>query len=252
VVLESFAAEAGVGELAELTTLDVDAVVKAQSTAMSALLVIVGMMPFHPMVDGDLLTAPPADALRAGVAAGVPLIAGTTADEMALFVDRTAPPPERERLVRRAGRYLGVDDATATVDAYAQSLETDDTAAIWLAIFSDREMQAPCHAMVDAQSQHAPAYTYLFSWKGPEVGACHAIDVPFTFGNFVDGWDAFVGVDDAGYELSHAVRKAWADFARTGDPGWPVAPNAMVFGRASHTAPAHPCVTRMRAAAVIP
>ncbi|HET9729585.1 MAG TPA: carboxylesterase family protein, partial [Acidimicrobiia bacterium] len=192
------------------------------------------------------------DALRAGVAAGVPLIAGTTTDEMALFVDRTAPPPERERLVRRVARYLGIGDANATVEAYAQSLATDDTAAIWLAIFSDHEMQAPCHAMVEAQSRHARAYTYLFTWAGPGVGACHAIDVPFTFGNFVDGWDRFVAIDDAGYELSKVMRSAWADFARTGDPGWPAAPHAMIFGRASYEAPAHPCVTRMRAAGLVP
>jgi para-nitrobenzyl esterase len=251
-VLETFATEAGVSELAELTTLDVDAVVKAQSAAMSALLPTVGMMPFHPMVDGDVLTAPPADALRAGAAAGIPLIAGTTADEMALFVDRSKPPPERERLLRRVARYLGIADATATVDAYAQSLATNDTAAIWLTIFSDHEMQAPCHAMIEAQSPHAPAYTYLFTWEGPGVGACHAIDVPFTFGNFVGGWDKFVAVDDAGFELSRAVRSAWAEFARTGHPGWPASPNAMIFGRASHEASAHPCVTRMRAAGLVP
>jgi para-nitrobenzyl esterase len=251
-VRETLATEADVSELAELATLDVDALIKAQSIAMRALLPTVGMMPFHPMVDGDVLAAPPADALRAGVAAGVPLVAGTTADEMALFVDRTAPPPERDRLLQRVARYLGIEDAAATVEAYSQSLGTNDTAAIWLALFSDQEMQAPCHAMVEAQSLHAPTYTYLFTWEGPGIGACHAIDVPFTFGNFVDGWDAFVGIDDAGRELSRAMRTAWSNFARTGDPGWPGAPSAMIFGRASHEVPAHPCVTRMRAAGLLP
>ena len=63
------------------------------------------MMPFHPMVDGDVLPAAPADALASGAAADVALVAGTTADEMRLFVDPSAAPAPRERLVRR-GRAL--------------------------------------------------------------------------------------------------------------------------------------------------
>ncbi len=46
--------------------------------------------------------------------AGVALIAGTTADEMRLFVDSSAAPAPRDKLVRRAARYLGVDETDAT------------------------------------------------------------------------------------------------------------------------------------------
>jgi para-nitrobenzyl esterase len=255
-VREIFAKEVGVAELAELRTVDVEELMRAQAAAMSALLQPVGMMPFHPMVDGDVLLDRPDAALAAGVAAGVSLIAGTTADEMALFVDRSAPPPPREKLVRRVGRYLAFDDssAEAVVAAYARSIGSDDTAAIWLAVFGDNEMQVPCGAIVDAQSAHAPTFTYLFTWAGPGVGACHAIDIPFTFGNFVDGWEAFVGADDDARELSRLLRSAWGAFARTGSPGWAPAPAAMIFGRESHAVAAHPLfarVTQTRDAAAV-
>ena len=233
-------------EGADLTTLSVDALVTAQTRAMSSLLGTIGMMPFHPMIDGDVLEKRPADAL----VNSAPLIVGTTADEMALFVDGQAI--ERERLERRVRRYLRVDDAQAgaIVDAYAMSIGTHDTAALWLALFSDMEMQAPARAMLEAHAPHGPTFSYLFTWAGPSVRSCHAIDLPFTFGNFVDGWDAFVGMDDDALALSARMRNAWAQFARTGEPGWPGYPSTMVFGRDSAVSSSHPLFARIPAARI--
>ena len=45
---------------------------RAQATAQGTLLPTVGMMPFHPMVDDDLLPWPPVEALAAGSAARAP------------------------------------------------------------------------------------------------------------------------------------------------------------------------------------
>ena len=36
----------------------------------------------------------------------------------------------------------------------------------------------------------------------PLLGVCHGIDIPFTFGNFVEGWAAFVGADAAAHEAA--------------------------------------------------
>src|SRR6185436_20608560 len=144
---------------------------------MSELLGTVGMMPFHPMVDGDVVPQRPVD----GLAVDVPLLIGTTADEMRLFMP-PADPPTRERLEKRIARYAKVSDAAELVDTYAADLGTDDTNAIWAAVFSDVEMQLPMRAVVE---HHAPSYNYLFTWAGPDVGSCHGLDIPFGFGNFV-------------------------------------------------------------------
>ena len=250
IVVEALVDAAGPSEHVDgLRDLPADELVKAQTAAMGPLLSSVGMMPFHPMVDGDVLHATPADALASGEAAGVALVAGTTSDEMRLFVDSSAAPPSRERLVRRAARYLAVDETTAAriVDNYAQALGTDDMNEIWRAVFGDNEMQVPCRAVLDAHAPHGPTYTYCFTWEGPQVGACHGIDIPFAFGNFVDGWDAFVGLDDDGRALSGAMRAAWAGFARTGDPSWPAYPAARIFGRTVRDAPQHPLFARLPA-----
>jgi para-nitrobenzyl esterase len=237
-VTDALCVAAGVDDPRALLTLPVDALIAAQVDAMRTLLGTIGMMPFHPMVDNDVLRARPADALATS---DIPLLAGTTADEMALFV--VGPAPDAERLVRRVAKYRNTDEqhARAVIVAYAKALGTDVPATVWEAIFSDAEMQLPLRAMLDA---HPHAFTYLFAWPAPKVGACHGIDIPFTFGNFVDGWDDFVGADDDASALSGQMRDAWAAFARTGNPGWPEYPAAMVFDRASRVEPVHPTLAR--------
>jgi para-nitrobenzyl esterase len=218
-----------------LADVPVDVFIAAQSACAVALLPSVGMMPFHPMVDGDVLTDEPAVALAAGSAAGIPMVIGTTTDEMRLFVDLSGPPPERAKLVRRVARYTGVDETRGAeiVATYETELPGADANDVWAALFTDVEMQQPAAAMRDAQRAHGPVYSYLFGWAAtnPLLGACHGIDIPFTFGNFGDGWSEFVGADDAARRLSSAIRNAWAAFARGGDPGWPQAPATMRFDR---------------------
>jgi para-nitrobenzyl esterase len=224
--------------------LPLGALLDAQTTAIPRLLQPVGMMPFHPCIDGELLHAPPAEALASGVAAGVPLVAGTTADEMRLFLDPAAAAPERARLVRRVEKYVGVgaEQAEEIVARYEHEVGAD----VWPALFSDVEMQVPLRRALDAQARHAPTFAYLFTWEAPGVGAAHAVDIPFTFGNFGDGWGEFVGHDADAERLSSEMRDAWASFARTGDPGWDPYPATHVFGRTSHVAPFHPLFERSR------
>jgi para-nitrobenzyl esterase len=234
-VRDALLAELDLSDPAALRDVPVDELVRAQADAAMALIPTIGMMPFHPMVDGDVLPAGPVDALAGGSFAGQPLVVGTTTEEMRLFVDTSGPAPERERVVKRAARYLGVEPerAATIVDGYEADLRTSDTHEIWATLFSDVEMQVPAAAVRDAHRAHGPVYAYQFGWRAmdPALGACHGIDIPFTFGNFVDGWDEFVGADGAARALSHSLRQAWADLARDGNPGWPESPAMMRFER---------------------
>jgi para-nitrobenzyl esterase len=234
-VRDALLGELGITDAAALRDVPVNELVRAQAAAALALIPTIGMMPFHPMVDDDVLPATPVDALAGGSFAGKPLIVGTTTDEMRLFTDTSGPAPERERLTKRVARYLGVDPerAASIVDGYEADLRTDDTHEIWATLFSDVEMQIPAAAVRAAHAPHGPVYAYQFGWRArnPALGACHGIDIPFTFGNFVDGWDDFVGADGGAHALSHTMRQAWADLARDGDPGWPEVPASMCFER---------------------
>jgi para-nitrobenzyl esterase len=67
---------------------------------------------------------------------------------------------------------------------------------------------------------------YLFTWQSPmeggALGACHALDLPFTFGTLdAPGMEAFAGAGPEAERLSASVRAAWTAFARGGDPSPP-------------------------------
>ena len=170
----------------------VEAILAAQQEALFSAMADVGPMPFHPFVDGDVLASRPIEALPSS---DVDLLIGTTRDEMRMYLDPNAPRLDRERLVRRTARYLstlGVPDGHAEAllahyddDPYLAS--PDD---LWSAIQTDREMRRPMHTLADAHTRSSRS-TYVYRYDEPLAGplthlrACHASDLPFTFGTVV-------------------------------------------------------------------
>jgi para-nitrobenzyl esterase len=210
----------------------------AQSETAMALLGTVGMMPFHPAIDGTVLPARPRDALRAGSAAGVPLVIGTTADELKLFAsfDPTAASLDRGRLRHRVRHLVEPTATDATRDACAEHVvaayeegrggpgaPAASPPEIWQAVTTDVQMRLPALDVAAAQLAHAPVFVYLFTWPAadPALGSCHAIDLPFTFDTWDPEWTAFCGADERAHRLTHQLQDAWAAFARTGDPSHP-------------------------------
>ena len=133
-------------------------IIEAQGRALLPLLTEMARMPFHPCVDGELLTQRPVDALAAGVGAAVDLVVGTTEDEMRLFL--MEPSLVEVQMRKRVDRYLGRDGADV-VDAY-RGIVGDDPMDVWAAIFTDREMLLPALAVADAH--RGATWRYLFTW----------------------------------------------------------------------------------------
>ena len=228
--LETLVKEAGRrASRASCATSPIDALIAAQSAAMCPLLGTVGMMPFHPMVDDDVLPAAPVDALAAGAAAGVALVVGTTADEMRLFVDSSAAPAPRDKVVRRVGalpRRRRARRPTTIVDDYeARARHRRHERDLARAVRRQRDAVPVPRGARRARAARPDVHVLLHVGAAPQVGACHGIDIPFPFGNFVDGWDAFVGLDDDGRALSARRCATRGPRSRaTGDPGWPQYP----------------------------
>jgi len=67
---------------------------------------------------------------------------------------------------------------------------------------------------------------YLFTWESNYLGglfkAGHALEIPFVFDNVDDM--PMTGDRPDKYELAEAMSKAWAAFARSGDPNHPGIP----------------------------
>ncbi len=238
-------AVAGVADVAGLRALPAEAIVDAQVRTTWELFETVGMMPFHPCLDGGVVKDWPLAARQTGHAADVELLIGTTAHEMRLYADLGEPDLDRARLVKRLARYLDGRPARGAVPA-GPALSGDDLlsvyestagptaslASIWSDIQTDGEMTTWAERTARAHAGHQPAtYRYVFAWEAAArdgaYGSCHAADLPFTFGTFdVDGWGEWVGWEGPGSAadvVGTDLRRRWAAFAHTGVPGadWP-------------------------------
>lgn len=187
-------------------------------------------LPVPPVVDGHSLPAEPGAAVAAGRAAGVPLLVGTTRDELSFFV--LADPAQAKmreddlrRSLRRAAPGVPPGDVVASYrEARASRGESASPIHLWIAAGTDLIFRWPSLRLAAAQGRHQPrTYVYLFTWETPAfdglLGSCHALDIPFVFGSVRHRAVArFSGGGPDAEALSADVRAAWAAFARHGDP----------------------------------
>jgi para-nitrobenzyl esterase len=215
-VTQTFLDAAGAPSVGALRTTPVDALLAAQEQTVEAALAKVGMMPFHPWVDGDLLAGP---AHEADLPA-VPLVVGTTAHEMELFRDQVPQLPDDIAVMYLAGKAaaLGITDETRVREAF------DACGGDLVEAVADLELHLPNELLARAHRARGNAvYRYRFNWEAPVRRACHALDLPFTFGSLdVSTWREFAGaVGNRATEadaVSTRMQQAWTAFAADGLP----------------------------------
>jgi para-nitrobenzyl esterase len=183
-----------------------------------------GLM-FAPVVDGRTLPGDPLAGVAAGTAADVALLVGTTADEWNLFSLLDPAIPTDKALHQLAARLVPAIEASALLAAYRAERPEANGKGVKNMLISDHVFRMPAVRLANAQRAHRPADTrmYLFSWPssamGGQLGACHAIELPFVFGMLdLPGLAMFLGAGDPPQALSEAIMDAWVAFARTGDP----------------------------------
>jgi para-nitrobenzyl esterase len=184
-------------------------------------------LPFQPVVDGDLIPQRPIPAIRAGSAAGIPLVVGTTKDEWNLFMlsELGRGPLSEERLRRRVERLAGPDAVDDVIALYRAVHPEASSNRLWCAMVTDRMFRMPAIQLAEAQVGNCDDVSmYRFdhpsSAFGGLPGACHAIDVPFVFGNVhLAGMEVLLGVVDEGtLQLADRCARAWLAMAQTGRP----------------------------------
>lgn len=201
-----------------------------------------------PMTDGTIIPAN-ADAIFAGgKQARIPYIIGSNDDELGFI-----PAPFRAMVNGPVEKALG--SAAATVKAAYGSEDEANRRLGGDAIFAE-----PALAFGLSQARAgAPTFLYRFGYvaegqRKPDVGAVHASDVAFQFGNL--SADATAADRAAAKQLGDY----WTNFAKTGDPNgsglpvWsrldPAAPKLLSIGiAATAMAPATtPALTAIAAA----
>ena len=190
-------------------------------------------MAFRPAIDHASLPEVPLSAIAAGRAADVPMLLGTNLDEQRLYMSPRQDLTDAELLahiVQRL-RQSGVDPAFApnAVALYQRTrpeAEYASNAAIACAVDTDLSFRVPALRLARARlsaAVSAKTWMYLLTWKSPALrgwlAACHAIDVPFVFGNLdTPGMRRFAGSGAAADALAGQMMTDWTHFARTGQP----------------------------------
>ncbi|MCU1465838.1 MAG: Carboxylesterase type [Actinomycetia bacterium] len=208
---------------------DVDALLAVPTDAvLSALPAFredgVAALPFQPVVDGTVLSESPLAAIAGGNAAGVHVLTGTNLTEMTLF---TIADPEMATLtddgVRTRLRAAFGETGVAVLDNYRSRRPNETPAALWQEISTDGVFRIPAIRLLEAQSLHAPVWSYLFTFETPAFGgilrSTHALEIPFVFDNLDRGGaEMLTGPGPERQAIADAMHRAWIAFARTGDP----------------------------------
>jgi para-nitrobenzyl esterase len=140
-------------------------------------------MPFSPVIDGVVIPRAPLAAVADGGATGIPVLAGTTADEYHLFAaaEILGGGIDEEKLRRRAAKLFG-DRGDDAIDVYRQSRPGASAQDLWCAMATDWTFRIPSIELAEA---HAAAggrnWQYLFSYRSAASGAPWAPATPSTF-----------------------------------------------------------------------
>jgi para-nitrobenzyl esterase len=224
-ITRACAAELGV-EPAELSTVDPQMLPAASDTLAAKMGQFAGrwgkaahaLIPFAPVVDGDVLPTTP----WRGLTGKVELMAGHTRHEQRL-------------LTALSGMLGSVTQAQAieTAEVFGPDPERyrenfPDPEELYEVVRSDWLFRMPSVLLAEAQLEAGgPAHLYEQTWPAPGMGggfgACHGLDVPLVFGNLTAGQPAMLIGDPTpqAAALSEQMRIAWTTFATDGDPGWP-------------------------------
>lgn len=187
-------------------------------------------MPFLPVVDGTFLPCEPLEAVAAGAARHVPLLGGSNRDEVSLYSlnRQNINDLDGHSLVERLAEAAPTAQPSDVVAAYEAALrsrgEPATPRAVWTAAATDLVFRWPLLRLAAAQAIHQPAtFVYLFTWVTPfmggQLGSCHGLDLPFVFGGVRHpAIAAFTGGGPEAEALATQMERAWAAFARSGDP----------------------------------
>jgi para-nitrobenzyl esterase len=181
--------------------------------------VVVPMMLWQPVIDGDVIPARPIDRIVAGAAANIDLMVGTNTDEWRFFL---VPNGVIERIPDEvlpgaiAAYGLSVE---ATLAAYRAENPNASAGDLLAAIQSDWYIRIPAIRLADAHAKNAntsPIYMYEFAWRSPQfnglLGACHALEIPFVFDTLGTETEAICGTYPP-QQLADTMHAAWVAFA---------------------------------------
>ncbi|MBO6045372.1 MAG: carboxylesterase/lipase family protein [Bacteroidales bacterium] len=173
------------------------------------------MWGFGPAPDGEMLLQQPFQPDFASISDDVPLMIGTTFNELQRRVYGT--PMTLDEAKEQLKPTFG-DRVDEYVAAFAEAWP-DYTPQDLLSI--DMMFRPKTLITSDAiyAKRKAPMYMYMFTWKSPaDQGSVHGYELNFCFNTPDRHGRTLPEVTDADWKLADNMSRSWANFAITGDP----------------------------------
>jgi len=184
-----------------------------------------------PVCDGKRLLHP-FDPEGLQISAHVPMIVGTTLNEVATNIGHSdGEAMTKARLLAQVQEMVG-ERAAEVVAVFQERTPKAKPFDLWSRIAS-----APVRGVAIEQCKRkaaldgAPTWLYWFTWQTPVLDgrphAFHGAELPFVFNN-AERCDSVTGGGSDAIDLAHRMSDTWAQFARTGDPNhtdlqkWPL------------------------------
>lgn len=176
------------------------------------------MFGFVPSADGVVLLQQPFSPGFADISKDIPLMIGTTFNELmrTFYAEKGLTIEQaKERLAKEYG-----DRTNQYVELFAKAYP-DYTPQDLLSI--DNVFRPFTIRTADARAvqENAPVYAYLLAWKSPvdsaSKGSFHGLDIPLAFYN-VDLRPDWTGNSEEAWKLADKMSTAWLNFAKTGNP----------------------------------
>ncbi|MFD0319259.1 carboxylesterase/lipase family protein [Streptomyces flavalbus] len=228
-----------------------DACLRRRSTADLIEASATGHDGYRPVVDGEILPEAPSRAIAAGRFTRVPVLHGSTHDEMSglagLDETMTGIPLTADGYTQKVIDEFG-EHAPAVLAEYPVTDYPAPGAAL-SAVLTDSAWSTPALDTQRALARHTPTYAYDFAESDAPYfrgiprptsfcpGTGHMTDLPYLFDN-----DLFEPLTPTQAALSDTVTAYWTHFARTGQTSAPATPPWPRF------TPHHPYVQRLSSA----
>jgi para-nitrobenzyl esterase len=183
-----------------------------------------GLSRFLPVYGDDVVPEPPLDALAKGAGADVDILIGTNLEEMNIYFVPTG-------VKRKIGRFLSWflmrgwrPNASAILKAYGMGQRGRRAGDAFTEALHDLVFRLPARRFAAAHRGHT--HFYEFGWRSPafegELGACHALEIPFVFDTLAcaTGARGFAGPAPP-QALAERIHRLWVGFATDGTLPWP-------------------------------
>ncbi|WP_374275818.1 carboxylesterase/lipase family protein [Brevundimonas sp.] len=183
-----------------------------------------GLSRFLPVFGDDVIPVRPLEALAQGAGRDIDVLIGSNAEEMNLYFVPTGVRAKAGRLLSWLVLSRSIRKAGAILKAYGLGRRGKRPGDALTEAMSDLVFRWPARAY--AATHQGRTHVYDFGWRSPacdgELGACHAVELPFVFDTLTtaSGPKGILG-EAPPQALANRVHRIWVDYARDGSLPWP-------------------------------